>query len=111
MSEYYLCSWGQAIEAVLPAAFKKGKFLMKSRASKATDRAEVVNPEALHLTVHQKNAFDRILQKIKAKEPATYLLHGITGSGKTEVYMHLIGELLKESRGSIVLVPEISLTQ
>lgn len=110
MSEYYYCSWGQAIEAVLPAAFKKGKFLMKSRAGKATDRAEVVNPEALHLTVHQKDAFDRILQKIKAKEPATYLLHGITGSGKTEVYMHLIGELLKESRGSIVLVPEISLT-
>ena len=110
MSDYYLCSWGQAIEAVLPAAFKKGKFLMKSRSRQATEGAEVVNPEALRLTPHQKNAFEQILQKIKAKEPATFLLHGITGSGKTEVYMHLIGELLKEPRGSIVLVPEISLT-
>src|SRR3989344_684220 len=83
MSDYYLCSWGQAIEAVLPAAFKKGKFLMKSRSRQATEGAEVVNPEALRLTPHQKNAFEQILQKIKAKEPATFLLHGITGSGKT----------------------------
>ena len=110
MSDYYLCSWGQAIEAGLPAAFKKGKFIMKSRSKKTGDGAERVNPDALDLTAHQTEAFDRIRKKIKAREAGVYLLHGITGSGKTEVYMHLIGELLKEGRGSIVLVPEISLT-
>src|SRR3989338_4276237 len=110
MSDYYLCSWGQAIEAGLPAAFKKGKYIMKSRSKKTRDGAERVNPDALDLTAHQTEAFDRIRKKIKAREAGVYLLHGITGSGKTEVYMHLIGELLKEGRGSIVLVPEISLT-
>ena len=110
ISETYFCSWGQAIEAALPAPFKRGRLHMKSRSKKATDHAESVNPEALRLTSHQAAAFHSILEKIKSRVSAGFLLHGITGSGKTEVYMHLIGELLKESRGSIVLVPEISLT-
>jgi len=57
------------------------------------------------LTGDQQNAVDTIL-----KEKGTYLLHGVTGSGKTEVYMELIETMLKEGKTSIVLVPEISLT-
>ncbi len=110
MSDYYFCSWGQAIEAVLPAPFKKGKFLMKSRAKKIGEGIELVNPKDLPLTTHQEDAFRKISKKIELKEPGTFLLHGITGSGKTEIYMHLIREVIKQSRGSIVLVPEISLT-
>lgn len=110
MSGYYLCSWGQAIEAALPAPFKKGKFLMKSRAAKTPEKREIVNPEDLKLTDHQENAFRQIFKRMESKAPATFLLHGVTGSGKTEIYMHLIREVLKGSRGAIVLVPEISLT-
>ncbi len=110
ISDYYFCSWGQAIEAALPAAFKKGKFLMKSRGKKMGEGVELVNPTDLQLTGYQQNAYQRIFDKIEKRQPGTFLLHGITGSGKTEIYMHLIREVLKRSRGSIVLVPEISLT-
>ncbi len=110
MSDYTLCSWGQAIEAALPAPFKKGKWLMTSRSAKSHKPAELLNPKPLLLTAHQKKAFDVILNKIHTGEAGQFLLHGITGSGKTEVYMQLIGELLKKSKSSIVLVPEISLT-
>ncbi|OIO38172.1 MAG: primosomal protein N' [Candidatus Omnitrophica bacterium CG1_02_46_14] len=110
IADYYLCSWGQAIEAALPAPFKKGKFFMKSRSKKMNVSPEVPVAEAFQMTPHQTEAYEKILAALKARMSAKFLLHGITGSGKTEVYMCLVRELLKESRGSIVLVPEISLT-
>ncbi|OIO38577.1 MAG: primosomal protein N' [Candidatus Omnitrophica bacterium CG1_02_49_16] len=110
ISDYYFCSWGQAIEAALPAPFKKGKFVMRSRAKKIADGPEPSGVSPFQMTAHQTEAFEKICASIKKRQPAKFLLHGITGSGKTEIYMRVIGELLKESRGSIVLVPEISLT-
>jgi primosomal protein N' (replication factor Y) len=110
MAKYYFCSWGQAIEAALPAPFKKGRLFMKSRSSPAAKNHDNVNPQDLRLTPHQEKAFEKIFEKIKERQSASFLIHGVTGSGKTEVYMHLIREALKNSRSSIVLVPEISLT-
>ena len=110
MSEHYFCSWGQAIEAGLPAPFRKGKFLIRTRSGKATDGAESVDPHDLALTAEQRNVFNKILPKIESRQSASFLIHGITGSGKTEIYMHLIRETLQAGRGAIVLVPEISLT-
>ncbi len=110
MSKHYFCSWGQCLEAGLPAPFRKGKFFMKSRAKKWTEHAESVNPEDLPLTLHQEAAYGEALKKMKSGSPGCFLLYGITGSGKTEVYMHLIREALREGKGAIVLIPEISLT-
>lgn len=60
------------------------------------------------LTGDQKNAVDVIAPKIDEFNP--WLLHGITGSGKTEVYLRLISLVLRQARQTLVLVPEINLT-
>jgi len=58
----------------------------------------------------QQLALDKILKPIRASEYETLLLHGATGSGKTEVYIRAIREVVSYGRQAIVLVPEISLT-
>ncbi|MCA9190442.1 MAG: primosomal protein N' [Planctomycetales bacterium] len=64
----------------------------------------------LALSVDQRQALQVILGALKTGKQETILLHGITGSGKTEVYMQAIHEVLTYGRQAIVLVPEISLT-
>ena len=110
MSEYYFCSWGQAIEAVMPTPFKKGKTVMKSRSPKNTEESLVHATPVHSLTAQQSQVYESIWLTLKKHQFKKFLLHGITGSGKTEIYLCLIEKLIQEERGSIVLVPEISLT-
>lgn len=58
----------------------------------------------------QQQAVDTILSVVRSQEHRTLLLHGVTGSGKTEVYIRAIQEIVNYGRQAIVLVPEISLT-
>ncbi|QQR91441.1 MAG: primosomal protein N' [Myxococcales bacterium] len=58
----------------------------------------------------QLHAVERLKQAVIDHEAKAFLLHGVTGSGKTEVYMHAIDRVLEAGRGAIVLVPEIALT-
>ncbi|SDK42818.1 primosomal protein N' [Natronincola ferrireducens] len=58
----------------------------------------------------QKKVIDVITNYIKEEKAHTFLLHGITGSGKTEIYLQLMEQVLKKDKQGIILVPEIALT-
>lgn len=62
------------------------------------------------LNAEQNHAFERIKAEMEAHSAKTFLLHGITGSGKTEVYLQAIKKVLDEGKEAIMLVPEIALT-
>ena len=69
-----------------------------------------VNIDEIILNEEQQNAFLGIMDLINADKPAGALLYGVTGSGKTSVFYHLINQVLKMGKTALLLVPEISLT-
>ena len=71
---------------------------------------DFVPTSAPKLMPDQQTVWEQILPAMQRHEPARYLLHGVTGSGKTEIYLRAIAEVLKQGRSAIFLVPEIALT-
>lgn len=100
--QYYLSSSGLALKNAVPSAFFTGKKAGKSR---VTYDEEMKTAKALDLTSEQSNA----LSEINSTDKGVFLLHGVTGSGKTEVYIRAI-KSLPEGKEAIVLVPEIAIT-
>ncbi len=72
--------------------------------------AKVVESPRIRLNGAQQAACDALSESLRAKEFRAFLLHGVTGSGKTEVYLQAIEECLARGRSALLLVPEIALT-
>jgi primosomal protein N' (replication factor Y) len=74
------------------------------------EEAVIAREEHLNLNPDQQAALNVILTALENRQHRAVLMHGVTGSGKTEVYIRAIDEVLRFGRQAIVLVPEISLT-
>ncbi|MEY2726805.1 MAG: Primosomal protein, partial [Planctomycetota bacterium] len=91
---------------------KKGWIeVLRIRSGVEGDEGPVSEAEQdLSLNLQQQQALNQILSPLRERRHETLLLHGVTGSGKTEVYIQAIREVVSYGRQAIVLVPEISLT-
>lgn len=104
MADYYHRSLGEILSQGLPLALRQGKLV--DEICVPLDANDVYEPPILN--DQQQNAVEKILSIPSHFQP--FLLHGITGSGKTEVYLAVIEAYLAQGKQVLVLVPEISLT-
>mgnify|MGYP003645148690 CR=1 FL=1 len=102
---YYHYALGEVMASALPVALRKGKPAVSKK-----KLATVGGPRDTALTLNEEQA--AALQAICAEQDKfhAFLLDGVTGSGKTEVYLHAIDAVLQAGKQALVLVPEISLT-
>src|SRR5262249_46186690 len=75
-----------------------------------TDAEARTPPDRVHLNADQQRAWDALEPALRQGGFHAFLLHGVTGSGKTELYLRAIEEVLRQGKQALVLVPEISLT-
>ncbi|GHU67944.1 hypothetical protein FACS189413_03710 [Bacteroidia bacterium] len=108
IARYYLCKLGEVSRNVLPAVIRsKEKPVKRPRRSKSESSGATI--EALHvLNDLQQQAHNQIIEQWKTKDVC--LLHGVTSSGKTEIYTHLIQPVIQSGKQVLYLLPEIALT-
>lgn len=98
-------------KAVIDALDKQGVVRIESEQVFRTPiREREVRWQPIDYTEEQQYAIDRFREDYLKGLHKTYLLHGVTGSGKTEVYMEMIARVVRDGKQAIVLIPEIALT-
>lgn len=107
-ADYYHYPLGEVLIQTLPPALRKEKPYDKSiEANTSIQSVQQVRPE-IQLTEGQHQAIETISQELHHFQ--SFLLNGVTGSGKTEVYLRLIEKIIAAGKQALVLVPEIGLT-
>ncbi len=106
-----ICYYTGVTQSVVDSIVKKGLAYYYEDEIFRTPKANITEEiKPLVLTDEQENAFKEIYSKVQQDKPSVSLLYGITGSGKTSVFLKLIEKVLQDNKGIIVMVPEISLT-
>ncbi len=107
MADYYLCTVGDVYNAAMPAGMKATE---KKETSRRRKKVATVQAEGVKNTLNaaQQQAFEQINDSFREKDIT--LFHGVTSSGKTEVYIHLIDKYIQEGKQVLYLLPEIALT-
>jgi primosomal protein N' (replication factor Y) len=108
LAGYYQRPFGEALIASLPPRLRSVKPLPKKSLKRESGEPALTFTPNHAPTAAQRGAIERIQQALGSFKP--FLLHGVTGSGKTEIYLNLIAEVLRRGEQALVLVPEISLT-
>lgn len=102
MLKYYPAPLGITAQLFMPSSFPKNPKKIEPATETSTNHT---TRDSLHLlSIDQKQAI------AQASQPGTYILHGETGSGKTQVYIELAKNCIKNNKSAIILTPEISLT-
>ena len=107
-----LLAASQVSASSLKTALKHG-YIKSQKVSVYRDplaHLEVEQSHSRSLTEDQEVVYERVAQALEAHQDQTFLLEGVTGSGKTEVYLQLMAKASQMGRGAILLVPEIALT-
>ncbi|MBQ9832646.1 MAG: DEAD/DEAH box helicase family protein, partial [Clostridia bacterium] len=111
MSVKDICAFIPNASAAITALIKKGIIVESNQVMFRDPYGDIniISTKPLDLLEEQKKAFDAICEGIENRK-GVFLLHGVTGSGKTEIYMQTIAKTISEGGKAILLVPEISLT-
>jgi primosomal protein N' (replication factor Y) len=100
---YYFCSLGEALSTMIPSGRRAGDY-------PGLAAGEEISSSSLELSAEQKATLDALLAPRPPDQHSLFYLYGITGSGKTEVFLRAAEATIAAGRSVIYLVPEISLT-
>lgn len=103
VSNYYFCTLGEAISLFLPPRIKRPR-KQKVMADSAKNVSKLV------LNSEQEKILNRIVKNFASSKKIPHLIFGVTGSGKTEIYLALAKKILEQKKSVVILVPEIVLT-
>lgn len=106
-----ICYYTGVTQSVVDALVKKNLALYyEDEVFRKENTSYVKNNSEIVLSDEQRDAFNNLLKNYKDNKAMVSLLYGVTGSGKTSVFLKLIENVIKDNKGVIVMVPEISLT-
>lgn len=106
----YMCGVTQAVVKRLVAGGAAAEYDMEVFRHVGDGSEEKCDPDEIVLSDEQQSAHDAVLSALFDRKAAAFLLHGVTGSGKTSVFEKLISDTVKMGRQAMLLIPEIGLT-